>query len=67
MFFGSTSWEDLGNFRWEEGDWVTWEDSGDQDALREGISGNMGQQVVGGICTGEKKTGKYMVWFLTSV
>jgi len=26
---------------------VTWEDSGDQDALREGISGNMGQQVVG--------------------
>ena len=33
---------------------VTREDSGDQDALREGISGNMGQQVVGGICTGEK-------------
>jgi len=21
MFFGSTSWEDLGNFRREEGDW----------------------------------------------
>jgi len=37
---------------------------GDQDALREGISGNMGQQVVG---VHGKYREKYMVWFLTSV
>jgi len=49
----------------EDGIGVTWEDSGeDQDALREGISGNMGQQVVG---VHGKYREKYMVWFLTSV